>query len=242
MAAFEDGLSWSACLQARLRRSLTTRKLLNLSSTTLTAVVGSFQERIVRLFLSKCFTRVFPWLGFGKRILFALHLLKYRFSEVFIQKPAVPVNENQRLKTLENFGILDTLPEKLFDNIAVIASQICGTPIALVSLIDGTRQWFKAKVGLSAPETHRDISFCGHAITANDPVFEIKNSLVDPRFSDNPLAVGDPNVIFYAGAPLIARDGSKIGTLCVIDSIPRELSESQRDSLRALADQVMVLL
>ena len=137
--------------------------------------------------------------------------------------------------------ILDTLPEKIFDNITALASQICGTPIALVSLVDADRQWFKSHHGLDATETPRDVSFCGHAIAAGDGVFQVSNSFADERFRDNPLVTGDPRVVFYAGAPLVTGDGQKVGTLCVIDHKPHALTEPQTESLRRLADQVIAL-
>ena len=159
----------------------------------------------------------------------------------FIKKPTFPKSDEARLTELKRFNVLDTLPEKIFDSITALASQICGTPIALVSLVDESRQWFKSHHGLSATETPRDISFCGHAITQNEDIFEITNSFEDPRFKDNPLVTGDPRVIFYAGAPLLTTDGHKVGTLCVIDHKPKQLTESQREALRLLANQVVLL-
>ena len=147
-------------------------------------------------------------------------------------------NENERLQTLLDYQVLDSAPELEFDDITLLASSICQTPIALISLIDENRQWFKSKVGLGASETPRDISFCGHAIHGKD-VFIVPDSFKDIRFSDNPLATGGPHVRFYAGAPLIAVDGNTVGTLCVIDSQPRELSEIQKQSLSALSRQVI---
>ncbi|RYZ62918.1 MAG: GAF domain-containing protein, partial [Proteobacteria bacterium] len=134
------------------------------------------------------------------------------------------------------------LPEAVFDNITFLASQICDTPIALISLVDETRQWFKSKVGLDASETPREISFCGHAILHDARIFEVHDAFADERFADNPLTLGQPHVRFYAGATLQASNGEKLGTLCVIDSKPRALSENQQKSLSALADQVMALI
>lgn len=158
-----------------------------------------------------------------------------------MKKPELPKNEEQRLAKLREFQILDTKEESSFDDITQIASQICETKISLVSLVDSDRQWFKAKTGLDASETPRDISWCGHAILGDD-IFEIPDSLDDIRFKDNPLATTGPVVRFYAGAPLVTTDGYKIGTLCVIDSAPKQLSDWQKDVLRKLAKQVVRLM
>jgi C4-dicarboxylate-specific signal transduction histidine kinase len=147
-------------------------------------------------------------------------------------------NEQERLQALLDYEVLDTAPELAYDDLTQLASSICGTPIALVSLVDGNRQWFKSKHGLEAPETPRDVSFCGHAIHEID-VFEIRDAHVDERFADNPLVTGGPFVRFYAGMPLINPQGVALGTLCVIDHQPRELSSDQRKSLASLARQVV---
>lgn len=154
-------------------------------------------------------------------------------------KPA-PINadEAQRLAALQQYTILDTPAEAEFDDFTKLASGICHTPIALISLVDAGRQWFKSKRGLDAPETPRDISFCGHAIHGRE-ILEVPNALEDERFSDNPLVSSGPNIRFYAGAPLVTPEGHAIGTLCVIDSVPRQLSEAQRESLAALGRQVV---
>lgn len=149
--------------------------------------------------------------------------------------------ESKRIAALKSLNILDTLPEVEYDQITFLASQICNTPIALISLVDEKRQWFKSKVGLNASETSRDLAFCAHAILLND-VLEIKDSEKDERFYDNPLATDAPHVKFYAGAPLLAPSGDPIGTVCVIDSVARSLSENQKESLRALSSQVTRLL
>lgn len=159
-----------------------------------------------------------------------------------MKKPNLHPREEERLKALENLNILDTLSEKEFDEITFIASKICGTPIALISLVDEKRQWFKSKVGLSASETPKDIAFCAHAILQDD-VFVIPDSAQDDRFSDNPLATGAPHVRFYAGAPLLdPRTNLPIGTLCVIDEKPRTLDSVQVAMLKALSNQVYKLL
>lgn len=158
-------------------------------------------------------------------------------------KPEIPTNEKQRLKALKSFNILDTLEEKEYDAITRIAADICDTPMALVSLIDEDRQWFKSHHGIDATETPRDLAFCAHAINTPDSLFVVNDANKDDRFFDNPLVTGGPSVQFYAGAPLNTKDGESIGTLCVIDIKPRkEFTERQRASLKDLADQVMAQL
>ena len=154
----------------------------------------------------------------------------------------IPANEAQRLSTLYDYNILDTLPEKEFDDITRIASDICDTPISLVSIIDEGRQWFKSKQGLEAQETPRELAFCAHAILNPQEIFEIPDSSLDERFHDNPLSLGMPHVSFYAGIPLVTDSGHALGTLCVIDNKPKNLTEDQRKTLRALANQVVALL
>ncbi|HVE70483.1 MAG TPA: PAS domain S-box protein [Thermoanaerobaculia bacterium] len=151
------------------------------------------------------------------------------------------VHENERLAALARYAVLDTTAEDAFDELVQLASSICATPIALISLVDATRQWFKARVGLEAPETPRQISFCTHAIRQND-LFVVHDAQADPLFAENPLVTGDPHIRFYAGAPLITPDGFNLGTLCVIDREPRVLDPAQQQALVALARQVVVQL
>lgn len=153
----------------------------------------------------------------------------------------LPDNEDERLAELLNYDVLDTEAEQLFDDLTTLASQICDTPIALISLIDPDRQWFKSRVGLDAEETSREIAFCSHAILQDD-VFEIPNASLDPRFHDNPLVTGAPDIRFYAGAPLVSPSGHAIGTLCTIDRKPRKLTESQKTSLQTLSKSVVAHL
>lgn len=146
--------------------------------------------------------------------------------------------ETARLEALYQYQILDTESETEFDELTQLAAYICNTPIALISLVDENRQWFKSKVGLTASETHRDLAFCAHAILQSEPLI-IKNATLDPRFATNPLVTGEPKIRFYAGFPLITPTGYRIGTLCVIDTIPRQLSTEQIRILRVFSRQVI---
>jgi diguanylate cyclase len=157
--------------------------------------------------------------------------------------PANPANEEAcRLAALAELGVLDTLPEQVYDDLVLLAAQICGAPIALVSLVDDRRQWFKARLGLAARETRRELAFCAHAITAREPLFVVADAAQDPRFSDNALVTGDPHIRFYAGAPIVMADGHAMGTVCVVDTVPRELTPAQLGALQALARQAAALL
>ena len=159
-----------------------------------------------------------------------------------MKAPKIPQNEKERIKDLDSYSILDTLPETDYDNLTTIAAEICGTPISLISLIDDKRQWFKSHHGLDASETPKEYAFCGHAINEPNDVFIVQDARKDERFHDNPLVTGDPHVIFYAGVPLVSKAGLALGTLCVIDHKPNLLSQSQIRSLAALSKQVMNLL
>ena len=150
-------------------------------------------------------------------------------------------NEADRLEALQQYEILDTAPETEFDSITRLASYICGTPICLVSLVDANRIWFKSRVGIEAPELPRDGAFCTHAIQQHD-IFVVPNALLDERFRDNPLVASSPALRFYAGAPLETTDGYTLGTLCVIDLKPRQLSEEQKLAFQLLANQVVYLM
>lgn len=157
-------------------------------------------------------------------------------------KPQKPANETQRLAALQRYAILDTPPDSAFDDLTAIAGAICATPMSTVSLIDAERQWFKGRRGLEAEETPRDLAFCAHAILEPEKVLVVPDARDDARFQGNPLVTGDPNIRFYAGAPLVTPDGYPVGTLCVLDDQPRELAPFQIKALEALSRQVTHLM
>ncbi len=158
-----------------------------------------------------------------------------------MKEASLPIDEAERLAALRKFEILDTEPEAVFNSLVELASYICQTPIAAISLVDEERQWFKAITGIDARETPRDVAFCAHAIL-QDEAFIVNDALEDERFSDNPLVVSGPNIRFYTGVPLTTTQGFRLGTLCVIDRVPRTLTDVQVSAIRTLADNVMANL
>lgn len=154
----------------------------------------------------------------------------------------LPPNEADRIKALHSYQILDTVAEQAFDDLVVLAAHICNTPIALVSLVDAERQWFKAKIGLAVTETPRELAFCAHAILQPDKLLVVPNTLEDERFATNPLVTSEPKIRFYAGIPLTTSEGYGLGTLCVIDHVPRNLNLQQVEALKTLGRQVSAQL
>ena len=159
-----------------------------------------------------------------------------------MQKASIHTKESERIKSLKSYLVLDTETEEEIDNLTQLASEICETPITLVSLIDENRQWFKSKVGLDVNETSRDIAFCAHAINETNDLLIIEDARTDKRFFDNPLVTNSPYVIFYAGIVLKSDEDLPLGTLCVIDNTPRKLSDKQIRALKTIAKQIMNLL
>jgi GAF domain-containing protein len=156
-------------------------------------------------------------------------------------KAPLPKNEAKRIQILWQYDVLDTLPEKVFDELTELATLICEAPIALISLVDEDRQWFKSKVGVTVKETSRDVSLCAHAILQKD-ILIVPDATKDKRFKNNPLVTGAPKIRFYAGVPLRAPGGAALGTLCVIDRKPRTLTTNQLAALRLLARNIMTQL
>jgi PAS domain S-box-containing protein len=155
--------------------------------------------------------------------------------------PPRAINEAARLEALLRYQVLDTLPELALDDLTALAAYVCEVPIALISLVDDQRQWFKSSIGFTASCTPRDISFSGHAILQSD-LFIVPDATKDERFANNPMVTGEPYIRFYAGAPVLSPDGQALGSLCVIDRVPRELSVRQREVLRVLSRQVTAQL
>ena len=153
----------------------------------------------------------------------------------------IPANEQERLQELIRYEVLYTQYEEDFDQIVQLASAICKTPISTITLLDFNKQWFKAKTGVDNAEGDRDTSFCGHAIVEDEAIMIVNDALEDQRFVDNPLVIGEPKIRFYAGYPLVSPSGYKLGTLCVIDRVPRSLTAEQELTLKILGNQVVKL-
>jgi diguanylate cyclase (GGDEF)-like protein len=151
----------------------------------------------------------------------------------------IPKNETSRLKALQEYKVMDTLPEQAYDNFTRLASMICNTPIALITLLDDQRQWFKSNVGFERSEIPREDAFCNHAITAPDNIMVVNDATRDERFTNNPLVTAEPNIRFYAGVPLVTSNGEALGTICVIDTKPRGITQDQVDALQVLSREVM---
>src|SRR5262249_1934421 len=158
-----------------------------------------------------------------------------------LMKPPIPRNEADRLRTVQLYRILDSGAEKAFDDLTRLAAAVCETPISLITLIDSDRHWFKSKVGMDINETTRDVSFCAHALVDNR-MLVVENATKDPRFADNPYVSTASPVRFYAGAPLVMADGNSLGTLCVVDRVPRQLSAHQLEALGILRQAVVAQL
>jgi GAF domain-containing protein len=156
-------------------------------------------------------------------------------------KPPLPANEAERIRALRDYRILDTAPETVFDDIALIASTLCRTPIALMTLVDADRQWVKARVGLKGSETPRDQAFCAYTILGDD-LLVVEDAQADRRFVDNPMVTSDPHIRFYVGAPLIDSKGHALGSICAIDRKPRQITRQQKRSLSALARAIVAHL
>jgi len=164
----------------------------------------------------------------------------FRTFSLYMIAP-LPNNEQERLLSLKSYDILDSLPEAEYNAITKLASEICQTKISLISFIDDKRQWFKSAYGLEAKETPRDFAFCAHSILNPNEILIVPDSRLDNRFANNPLVLNDPHVVFYAGVPLVNTEGYPLGSLCIIDTSPKELSISQQSALKALAKQVVTL-
>ena len=153
-----------------------------------------------------------------------------------------PAKEQSRLEALKRLAILDSAEEQAYDDITRMAADLCGAPIALISLVDDKRQWFKSRVGLQARETPRELAFCAHAIANAGETLVVNDATQDARFESNPLVTGDPSIRFYAGAPLVTSSGHALGTVCVIDKTPRDINPEQLAHLQFLAQQVVTMM
>ncbi len=157
-------------------------------------------------------------------------------------RPAIPVNEKKRLQSIKELDLIDSFAEETYDSITKLASQICHTPIALITLLDSKKNWFKSKLGTDLQHSERELSFCGHAILEPESLFEVPNTFIDDRFKDNPHVIDKKTgVRFYAGVPILDSNKLPLGTLCVMDSKEHHLDENQKESLKALAKQVELL-
>jgi GAF domain-containing protein len=156
-------------------------------------------------------------------------------------KAVQPANENQRLAALREYQILDSAAENTYDEITRLAAYICGVPMATISFVDASRQWFKSRIGIKDQETSRDVAFCAHTILGLEPLI-VRDALQDSRFAHSPLVTEDPGIRFYAGFPLVTGDGLSLGALCAIDRKPHQLDAGQQQAMRALSRQVMALL
>ncbi len=154
----------------------------------------------------------------------------------------LPTDEDARLRALASYSVLDTPPEEAYNDLVQLAAQVCGVPVALISLIDDQRQWFKARIGMEVPQTPREHAFCAHAILRPDDIMEVPDATQDPRFAANPLVTAEGGIRFYAGAPLVTPAGAALGTLCIIDQVPRRLTPAMAQALKALARQAVRLL
>jgi diguanylate cyclase (GGDEF)-like protein len=160
----------------------------------------------------------------------------------FMAAAPLPANEEKRIKALHAYGVLDSAAEQAFDDLARMAALVCDVPIALISLVDRERQWFKSHIGIDVSGSPRNISFCAHAILKPTDVMEVPDAREDPRFALNPLVTGDPHIVFYAGAPILTPTGDPIGTLCIVDYKPRKLTAMQSRVLQGLANQAVTQL
>lgn len=187
------------------------------------------------------FSTVFLRGSMTKKSAISVELADYLTILISMERAPIPPDEEKRLARLYSYNILDSLDEKEYDQVALLVSQICETPMANISFVDRDRQWFKAVVGLEDRETSRDIAFCGHTILGNE-ILTVEDALQDNRFADNPLVTENPGIRFYAGMPLVTPDGYRLGALCAIDTQPRQLTEAQEKALQVLSNHIVTLL